>query len=124
MTRVKMFIDYQNTYMGARESFGEPHGDPFTFGQVYPRRLGILLRTKGEAVDAARELQEVRVYRGEPDARHSRSGQAACQRQIRYWQAQAKVISVSRPLHYRPTAWDATGRPTAFEAARRASTFS
>lgn len=116
MTRVKVFVDYQNTYMRAREGFGDPHRDPFTFGQIFPRRLGVLLSVKGEAVDPARQLEEVRVYRGEPDAKHSRVGQAACQRQIRFWDAQAAVTSVSRPLHYRPTAWDASGRPTNFEA--------
>ncbi len=115
MTRVKVFIDYQNAYSLAREAFGNPDVDIFTFGQVSPRRLGVLLKTNGEAVDAQRELTEVRVYRGEPSAKHSPVGQRACQRQVRFWDAQAAVMSVSRPLHYRPIAWDRGGRPTRWE---------
>jgi len=116
MTRVVVFIDYQNTYMRAREAFGDPNTNAFTFGQILPRQLGSLLREKGEAVDPNRELTEVRVYRGEPDAQRSPTGQAACQRQLRFWEAQAGVTPISRPLHYRPTAWDGYGKPTAWEA--------
>lgn len=116
MTRVKVFIDYQNTYMLAREAFGEPRTDAFTFGQVFPRRLGVMLRMRGDLVDPDRELTEVRVYRGEPSAEHSAVGQAACQRQVRFWSAQGGVVPVTRPLHYRPIAWDGHGRPTKWEA--------
>lgn len=116
MTRIKVFVDYQNTYMRAREAFGDPKADPFTFGQVLPRRLGLLLRQRGESVDPARELAEVRVYRGEPDAKRSPVGQAACQRQVRFWDAQARVTPITRPLHYLPVAWDGSGRPTDWEA--------
>lgn len=99
MTRIVVYVDYQNTYMRARSAFGDP-SDPFTVGQVHPRRLGVLLRGKGESVDRERELIEVRVYRGEPDSKHDRLGQAACQRQLRYWSEQAIVTAVSRPLQY------------------------
>lgn len=116
MTRVAVFIDYQNAYMRARESFGNPRSDPYTFGQVYPLRLGTLLNIKGLRVDPARELEHVRVYRGEPDAKHSRSGQAACQRQVSLWAAQDRVFPCTRPLHYRPTARDGAGRAVAWEA--------
>lgn len=49
LTRVKVFVDYQNTYMRARETFGEPRDDPFTFGQVRPLQLGQLLCRRGTA---------------------------------------------------------------------------
>lgn len=116
MTRLKVFVDYQNTYMRAREAFGDPDLVPYTFGQILPRRLGVLLRTKGHNIDPDREVVEVRVYRGEPDAKHSRVGQAACQRQVRFWEAQACVQPITRPLQYRPTAWNTSGNPTAWEA--------
>lgn len=116
MTRVAVFIDYQNTYMRAREVFGDPKVDPFTFGQVYPRRLGVQLTMKGESVDPTRRLEEVRVYRGEPDDRQSAVAQAACQRQVRYWEAQASVSVVTRPLRYLPIRWDEHGRAIEWKA--------
>lgn len=110
MTRVAVFIDYQNTYMSAREVFGDPAGDPFTFGQFFPRRLALRLRNMGEAVDSQRELTAVRVYRGEPDAQRSPQGQAACQRQVHHWNQQALVTAITRPLRYRPVGWSTDGR--------------
>lgn len=98
-TRVAVFIDYQNCYMGVREAMGWRRA-PFTVGQVYPRRLAILLSDRGRSVDPSRRVEAVRVFRGEPSAAHSPKGQAACQRQVRYWGAQANVIPVTRPLKY------------------------
>jgi uncharacterized LabA/DUF88 family protein len=113
--RLCVFIDYQNTYMRARECFGSPQTlADFTFGQVLPRRLAVLLRQRAEAAGKDRELVAVKVYRGEPDAERSRVGQAACQRQVRFWEAQAMVTPVTRPLHYRPTRWQG-GQPVEWE---------
>lgn len=99
MTRVAVFIDYQNAYMGAREAMGwKDH--PFTYGQVFPRRLAIQLVDLGRAIDPGRELEYVRVFRGEPSAKHNRVGQAACHRQVGYWNAQNCVEGVTRPLKY------------------------
>lgn len=111
MNRVAVFVDYQNTYMRARESFGNPSVDPYTFGQVFPRRLALLLKDRGRELDPARELVSVRVYRGEPDAKRSPVGQAACQRQVRFWNAQALVTAVTRPLSYLEIAWGSGGVP-------------
>lgn len=47
MTRVAVFVDYQNLYMRARESFGDPEFDAFTFGQVDARRLGLAVDCEG-----------------------------------------------------------------------------
>lgn len=104
--RMVVFVDYQNTYMRARTAFGDATTDgDFTFGQIFPRRLGVLLRQRAEAAGKPRDLSEVRVYRGEPDALRSRRAQAACQRQVRFWNAQAGVRAFTRPLNYRPTRW-------------------
>lgn len=99
MTRVAVFLDYQNVYQGARRAFGwgERH---FTFGQVHPRRLGLLLVQLGQVVDVSRELEYVRAYRGEPSARHSRTAQAASQRQLERWNGQERVAGITRPLRY------------------------
>lgn len=99
LTRVAVFIDYQNVYMRAKELFAPP-GAPFVEGQVYPRRLGVLLTQRGRSVDGERQLEFVKVFRGEPSPKHSPIGQAACQRQVRYWSSQAQVEAVTRPLHY------------------------
>lgn len=107
-TRVAVFVDYQNTYMGARTAFQWEH-EHFTVGQVFPRRLGILLADRGRSVDPTRQLQSMRVFRGEPSPVHSRVGQAACQRQVRFWEAQAGVEPITRPLKYYPVSTDRWG---------------
>jgi hypothetical protein len=81
-TRVRVFVDYQNVYMGARQTFGHPN-DPTQVGQIHPRRLGILLTERGRAVDPRRELDRVCVFSGEPSPVHSPRGQAACDRKVR-----------------------------------------
>jgi len=101
---VAVFIDYQNTYKGARRVFELESS--FVDGQIYPRRLGLAVTQLGRAVDPTRELVAVKVFRGEPSAKHSATGQAACQRQVRFWNAQALVEGVTRPLKYSPSRWD------------------
>jgi uncharacterized LabA/DUF88 family protein len=114
--RLKVFIDYQNTYMRAREVFGDGSTRyDYTFGQIFPRRLGVRLRQLAADADKERRLDQVRVYRGEPDSERNPVGQAACQRQVRFWQAQTGVESFTRPLHYRPIRWE-NGRAVEWEA--------
>lgn len=108
MTRVAVFIDYQNAYKGARESFGLD-SDHFTSGQIFPRRLGLLLTDRNRHLDAGRTLERVEVFRGEPSTKHSPKGQAAAQRQRRYWEAQERVHPCTRPLKYYPSGYDAAG---------------
>jgi hypothetical protein len=108
VTRVAVFIDYQNVYMQARSTFALT-ASPFTEGQIFPRRLGLMLVERGRSIDPGRELSAVFVYRGEPSPRHSPTGQAACQRQVRYWASQALVHPRTRPLHYYFRGHDAQG---------------
>ena len=54
MTSVSVFIDYENTRFGAREVFGDPQRDPYTFGHVRPLRLGVLLKLLGGEVPSPR----------------------------------------------------------------------
>lgn len=110
MTRVAVFIDYQNLYKGARHAFDLEGSGDFTAGQVYPRRVGLVLTDKGRNIDPTRQLEVVRVYRGEPSPRHSPKGQAACQRQVRFWNGQARVDAFTRPLKYYFHGQDAYGR--------------
>ncbi len=85
MTRVSVFIDYQNVYHCAREAFGDPLTDPPTFGHVRPHRLGLLLKQLGEKVDPARELVAVTVYRGKPGTKSHPRLQSAFARQVAAW---------------------------------------
>ena len=101
MTRVAVFLDYQNVYQGARGVFGWQH-DSYTAGQIFPRRVGVLLTDRGRQVDPARQLVRVAAFRGEPSSVHSPKGQSACDRQVRFWRAQAAVDVATRPLKYYP----------------------
>lgn len=96
--RVVLFIDYQNAYNGAREAF-HGWGAAFTAGQFDPVALG-------ESIVAAspfpRELTNVRVYRGQPDATKDPRGYAACERQCARWRERAKATVVTRTLRYPP----------------------
>ena len=115
MTIVSVFIDYENTRFGAREVFGDPQRDPYTFGHVRPLRLGLLLKQLGEKVDPARELTAVNVYRGRPGPKSGPQAQAGSARQFTAWKSQSLVTVRSRPLRYQPTAWS-MGRPAAWRA--------
>ncbi|MDE0116331.1 MAG: NYN domain-containing protein [bacterium] len=115
MTRVAVFIDCENTRFGAREVFGDPQRDPYTFGHVKPLRLALLLKQLGEKVDPARELTAVYVYRGRPGPKSGSRAQAGSARQFDEWESQPLVSVRSRPLRYQPTAWS-LGKPTAWRA--------
>lgn len=98
--RVVVFLDYQNVYMGAREAFfslGSPHVD----GQVDPWLLGRLLTARGLG---ERALQQVRIYRGRPDAGRDPRGYAAASRQCDTWRRQLGTKVFTRTLRY-PFDW-------------------
>lgn len=117
MTRLAVFVDYQNLYHGARGAFGEAHEAP-GYGHVRPLALGVLLRQLGEAVDSERELAQVRIYRGEPTAHSHPKLQAAYQRQVEAWRRHDMVEVITRPLRHSPTAWDSDGRPSSWDTGR------
>ncbi len=95
--RVVVYIDAQNTYKGARDAFfgGRAH---FTRGQFDPIELGkLLLRRTVPGV--ARELKQVRVYSGRPDARKQPKANRAHLRQCDAWESKG-VYVLGRPLRY------------------------
>ena len=115
MTRVAVFIDYQNVYHGARAVFGSPSTDPPTVGHVKPLRLGQLLTDLGKKVDPSRELTEVTVYRGRPGAKSHPNLQSAFARQVAAWERTPRVTVRTRPLRYQPIAWS-SGTPSEWRA--------
>lgn len=98
--RVVVFLDWQNVYKGAREAFcgyGAPHWE----GQVHPLALGHII-----AADSPydRQLHQVRVYRGQPDATRDPRGYAANARQVATWRQTPLVDVIMRTLRY-PYGW-------------------
>lgn len=106
MTRIGVFIDYQNAYHCARETFGF-EGAADQEGQVSPLRLGHLLAGLRDELDHSRRLVAVNVYRGEPDWR-SGGLRAGFDEQVRRWRASSPLVTVkTRPLVYRQIrAWN------------------
>jgi len=104
--RVVLFIDYQNTYKGAREAFFAP-GDSHHCGQFNPRKLGELVANDSPY---DRELTEVRIYRGLPSATFDPKSYGASRRQHDAWEKLGKVTMITRPLRY-PEGWPETSDP-------------
>ena len=98
--RVVVFLDWQNVYRGAQEAFcgyGAPHWE----GQVRPLALGQLI-----AADSPfdRQLHQVGIYRGQPDATRDPKGYAANSRQVAAWRQSPLVHVALRTLRY-PRGW-------------------
>lgn len=115
MTRVAVFVDYQNLYHGARDTFGDPLSDPSTMGQIMPLRLGLLVKQLGESLDANRELISVTVYRGQPGTKSHRNLRSSFDRQVAEWRMLPLITVKTRPLRYRPTAYS-FGKPSQWRA--------
>lgn len=104
--RVVVFLDWQNVYRGAREAFcgyGAPHWE----GQVHPMALGQVI-----AADSPfdRQLRQVRIYRGQPDATRDPRGYAANARQVAAWRKSPLVKVTMRTLRY-PYGWPNSHQP-------------
>ena len=96
--RVMLFVDDQNSYWAARNTFHHAGTPWFWEGQFNPMLVG-------EHIVASspfdRSLAGVRVYRGLPSAKYDRKGYGAARAQIDAWRG-AGVTVVSRPLRYPP----------------------
>jgi len=85
--------------MGARDAFHHG-GAPFTCGQFDPLALGKLLIQRTPA-GFQRELKQVRVYTGRPDATRHPKNYGAHMSQCAAWES-AGIRVVWRPLRYPP----------------------
>ena len=99
--RIALFVDYQNVYKGARESF-HPSDAPSSWGQVFPRALADLICARPQPPED-RTVVDVRVYWGRPSQERDPKGYAASRRQVAVWEAQG-VSVVTRTLRYRGSA--------------------
>lgn len=95
--RVVVYIDYENTYRGAKESF-HSWTDGYVAGHFHPGKLGELIVDRSKF---PRELVQVRVYRGQADPDKQPGSHAAAERQFAKWQEDPKVRIKRRPLNYR-----------------------
>lgn len=101
--RVIIFLDFQNVYHRARETFFGRDA-PARDGQIDPLALGCLLTGR---VPGGR-LAGVRVYRGRPSQRRDRRSYSAHLRQTdtQVARGQGLVTVVARDLRY-PAGWPA-----------------
>lgn len=104
--RVVVFLDWQNVYMRARESFHDPAADPAVKGQVDPVDLAHVLKddhaTRHEGVTF--ELGEIRIYRGRPTQQRDPIAHAAFRRQTAAWASNRLIRPVFSDLRY-PLDW-------------------
>ena len=96
--RVVLFVDYQNAYRRARDAFHDHNADPYWMGQFHPASLGALLA--GRRNDPDRQLHQVRMYRGMPEAAMEKKAHSAARRQVSSWIRDPLVSATTRPLRY------------------------
>jgi hypothetical protein len=93
--RLMVFIDYQNTYRGARRAF-EAIDAPHEHGQINPATVGALITN----LSSDRVLVGVHVYCGMPDSHKQPRPHAARSRQTVAWSKSPGVHVHWRPLRY------------------------
>ena len=99
--RVVLYIDAQNLYKGARESFLADVSDlrP-SDGNTSPMAIGELIGSRPPP-GFSRTLHEVRVYVGRPDATRNPRGYGANMRQSAAWEKEGATV-IARSLRYPP----------------------
>lgn len=98
--RLVLFIDAQNAYRGARDSFF-PGGGPATFGQFNPMWVGETIAARVGPEGSICNLADHRVYTGRPDPRLAPRTYDAHVKQCARWEADG-VSVIWRPLRYPP----------------------
>lgn len=92
-----LFVDYQNSYWAARDSFYDTTALWHWDGQFNPRRVGEYLV---ETSPYDRTLGGVRVYRGIPSPKFDSKGYGAARAQNDAWSKEIGTTVVTRPLRY------------------------
>ena len=104
--RLALFVDAQNTYRRARESFF-PNPQSGVDGQFDPVKLGQSIASRGGPGGRSCSLSDVRVYSGRPDPNRDGRGHAAHMRQWNRWRTDGATV-ITEGLRYQP-AWN--GQP-------------
>ena len=100
VTRVAIFLDWQNTWHAAREAFGWTEF-PNEYGNYSPLRLAELL-AEGNGRGGRGQLVRVNIHRGLPSNKHDPRSYGAVRRQAQAWIAENPELVVPRlrPLRY------------------------
>jgi len=98
--RLVLFLDDKNFYNGARRAFFS-NSDPHFYGQINPLELGNLICSRPSKT--RRQLQEVRVYTGLPDATKEPKTYSAHMKQCARWRKDGVEVT-TRVLRY-PQDW-------------------
>jgi hypothetical protein len=109
LRRVAVFIDYQNCYNAARETFFSPL-DPPNLGGIDPTKLANVMAAQGPG---PYQLDYVGVYCGIAERRKDLKTFQARTKQIAVWRG-AGVSVFARPLRY-PFGWTLGGNIKAEE---------
>jgi uncharacterized LabA/DUF88 family protein len=99
LRRLFLFVDYQNAYMQARRCFAGASA-PGVAGQFDPVALGELIVRRRDEAGLACGLEQVRIYRGLPQAVRDPRGYMAADRQNVAWTRDRRAVVVTRPLRY------------------------
>ena len=102
--QLALFIDAQNAYRGARESFFRNDG-PSVNGQFGPAKLGELIESRGGPNGPVSALSDVWAYTGRPDTEKQPRTYAAHMKQCAKWQSDGVTV-IHRQLRY-PSDWPA-----------------
>lgn len=95
--RLILFIDAQNMYMGARRTFFDEDASR-TSGQFDPLKMGELIAQR-DSDHGMRQLEQVRVYTGQPAQARDKRGYAANRSQVSRWRNKGVHVE-TRPLRY------------------------
>lgn len=100
VTRIAVFIDWQNTWHAAREAFGWTEF-PNEYGNYSPLRLAELL-ADGNGRGERGDLVRVNIHRGLPSNKQDPRSYGAVRRQAQAWIAENPnlVVPRLRPLRY------------------------
>jgi hypothetical protein len=103
MTRVHLFIDYQNVHLTAAQKF-EPSGTPRHKSLIHPGLYGDVLMGKRAAAGRGGSLEAIRVYRGRPSMQNEPIPAGRNMAQEAEWHRDRRVTVTSRTLRY-PRDW-------------------
>ena len=99
--KVILFVDDKNFYHGARRAFF-PSDSPHYYGQINPIELGKLISARSLPTHT-RQLHQVRVYTGAPEATKDPKTFSAHTKQRIFWKSIGAEV-ISRTLRY-PEDW-------------------
>ena len=105
MTRVHLFMDYQNVHLSAASCF-EADETPRHLSLIHPALYGDRLMQKRAEAGRSGTLERISVYRGRPGMQKQPAAAARNNAQEAEWHKDRRVVVSARPLKY-PSNWPA-----------------